>query len=254
MYKNGLVLGGGGIRGFGHLGFAQGLFDRNVQIDVYAGTSAGSMVGTFLADGYEPKEAFETFKELGLFSYSKVHWPTDGLFTLDGLKELLKIHVSVKDLEDLRKPLFVAASNLNTGKVEYRSSGPIADWIVASSSIPVLFSPKKIGNSYYADGGLLDNLPTLAIRELCENIIAVNVSPLVKEDNLNSVIKMAIRTFQISVDATSRNGKDFCDLYVEPEGISGVYLLDTKSTDRCYEMGYKAAMQLTDDQLEPFLQ
>lgn len=249
-YKNGLVFSGGGIRGFAHLGFAHALKEKGVEIDIYAGASAGALVAAFLADGYSPKEAFESFKKLGLFGYTKVHWPKNGLLTLDGLKDLLDKHISVDLIEDLKKPVVVAVSNLNSGKVEYRSEGLISEWVVASSSIPVLFSPKEIDGDFYADGGLLDNLPASAIQGTCRTVIGVNVSPLHEEASIDNLLKMAVRTFQISVDVTARAGKTMCDIYIEPKGIGDIYLLDTKSADKCFQIGYEAASQLKEEDLE----
>lgn len=249
VYKTGVVLSGGGVRGFAHLGFLKGLNEKGVDIDIYSGVSAGAIASVFLADGYSPEDAFQLFKKSGLFNYTKVHWPVHGLLSLGGLREMLKKNLSTDRLEELKNPVVLGVSNLNSGKMEFRSEGNLTDWVVASASIPVLFSPAEVDGQLYADGGLLDNLPASAIRGRCRNVIGVNVSPIHHEADLGNLIKIAIRTFQISVDVTSRNGRALCDLYIEPSGIEQIDLLDTKSADKCFEIGYEAAMSLTENDL-----
>ena len=147
QYKTGFVLGGGGVRGFAHLGFAEALRERGIIPEIYAGVSAGAIAGVYLAAGYTPREAFKLLKKKGILAYSKVQWPLDGLLSLDGLKEELAKNISYELLEELPTPIYIGVSNLNTGKIEYKSSGKIGDWVLASSSIPVLFSPQKIEGS-----------------------------------------------------------------------------------------------------------
>ena len=252
-FKVGVTLSGGGVRGYAHLGFVQGLHERGVKPQIYSGVSAGAIAGAFLADGYSPKEAFQILKKKGIFSYTKVQWPMDGLLSLDGLREEIGKHISAQNLEDLSIPMVVGVSNLNTGMIEYHSKGNVCEWVVASSSIPVLFSPQKINEQIYVDGGLLDNLPGGAIREQCEQLIGINVSPIHHSETLGSLLKVAIRTFQISVDVTSRTGRDLCDLYIEPKGIGDIELLDTKSTDKVFKLGYEACMELKDSEISSLL-
>lgn len=250
VFKTGVVLSGGGVRGFAHLGFMKGLNEKGIDVDIYSGVSAGAIASVFLADGYSPEEAFELFKKSGIFNYSKVQWPVNGLLSLDGLKQMLNKNLSTDKLEELKHPVVLGVSNLNSGKMEFRSEGNLSDWVIATASIPVLFSPTEVEGQLYADGGLLDNLPASAIRGRCRNVIGVNVSPIHHETDLGNLIKIAIRTFQISVDVTSRNGRALCDLYVEPSGIEQVDLLDTKSADKSFALGYKAAQALTETDLK----
>jgi len=252
-YKTGFVLGGGGARGFAHLGLIEALAERGVVPDIFAGVSAGAIVAVYLAAGYSPKEAFKLLKNKGLLSYTKVQWPTDGLLSLEGLRSGLVNNIMFENLEDLPTPVHVGVSNMNSGKIEYYSNGKLCDWVIASSSIPVLFSPQKINGKIYADGGLLNNLPSEAIAELCENVIGINISPIHQEDVLDSLLKIATRTFQISVDVTANQGKALCDLYIEPQGISEIELLDTKSADKTYDIGYQAGIEIPEESLKRFL-
>ena len=84
-YKYGFVLGGGGARGFSHLGAIQALIEKGIKPDVISGVSAGSIVGAFLASGLTPNETLELLKNKGVFNFSKIHFPISGLLSLDGI-------------------------------------------------------------------------------------------------------------------------------------------------------------------------
>ncbi|MCF8231015.1 MAG: patatin-like phospholipase family protein, partial [Bacteroidales bacterium] len=71
-YHLGIVLGGGGARGFAHLGIMEALYEQNIYPDIISGVSAGSIAGVFLADGKSPRETLEILKQKGLFSYSNI--------------------------------------------------------------------------------------------------------------------------------------------------------------------------------------
>ena len=170
-YKTGLVLSGGGTRGFAHLGVIAALNELGIQPDVISGVSAGAIVGAFIAAGKNPEEILEIFKRGWFFQYTQIHLPVYGLLKLDGLKELIDKEIEVKRIEDLQIPLHICISNLNKGRVEYRDKGPIGSTVLASSSIPVLFAPVKLGVFHYVDGGLMDNIPVEPVKDDCEQLI-----------------------------------------------------------------------------------
>ena len=152
-YKTGLVLSGGGTRGFAHLGLIAALYKIGIQPDVISGASAGAIVGAFIAAGKKPEDILEIFKKGWFFQYTHIQLPVDGLLKLDGLKEIIEKEIEVKNIEDLKLPLHICVSNLNEGRAEYKNKGPLGTTVLASSSIPVLFSPVKLGAFQYVDGG-----------------------------------------------------------------------------------------------------
>lgn len=239
-YEIGIALGGGGARGFVHLGVYQALLEQQIVPDVIAGTSAGAIAGSFLAAGLSPGEVFERFKDKGINKISKVHLPVDGLMVMDGLRKMLK-DLPFKRIEDLPLPFFVTVSNLNTGKVEYHNTGPLADLVVASASIPVLFSPVVIDSFQYVDGGVFDNLPVKPIRPLCQQTIGVNIMPVPEKARVHNLIQLSRRIFELSVHgASALLGRD-CDLLLEPPGLHKYDILSNKHADELYEIGYQHA-------------
>jgi NTE family protein len=241
-YKCGLVLSGGGTRGFAHLGVIEALHESGIYPDVISGPSAGAIAGAFLAAGKKPGETAELFKQGSFFQYTKLQIPRDGLMKLDGLKELIGKEIQAKNIEDLPVPFYVTVSNLNTGEVEYRNSGPLGETVLASSSIPILFAPVKMDGHQFVDGGLLDNIPIEPIKLDCEKIIVCNISPINPKESFKNLIHIATRTFYMSVNANMVKVKKYATYYVEPKGIDEYEILSRTHADELYKLGYQAML------------
>jgi len=244
-YKTGIALGGGGARGFAHLGIMKALQEKGVYPDIFSGVSAGAIAGVFLAAGFSPEETHDILKENGFFKYSRVHIPKTGLLSLEGLKEIIEKHTKAKDIQDLKHPLIVTVSNITDGHVEYIDSGNVGETILASCSIPILFAPVEIGGKLYVDGGLFDNLPIKPLQNKCEHIIAANISPLLKNVELDGLVQIATRIFHLSIGSKIEQKKDQCDLFIEPEGLRDYHTLAVGHADELFELGYKFARKLS---------
>ena len=219
-------MGGGGARGFAHLGVLEALNENGINLDIIAGTSAGSMVGAFIAAGKKPKDVLNLLKEKDLFGYSKIHWPKEGLFSLDGLGEVLRKEISINRIEHLKIPLIITVSNMNKGAVEYLEEGDLVDSILASGSIPFVFKPVEIDGYKYVDGGILDNLPVEPLLEKCDKVIAVSISPLEETDDLDNLLKISARTFQMSVNAQNKSFKKIAHFLLNQTELgSMIYLI-----------------------------
>ena len=157
MHDIGIALSGGGTRGVVHIGAIKALEENGIFPTIISGTSAGSIVGAMYAQGYSPAELLSIASERSLLWMFSLRIPTRGFVRHTFLRKMLKRYIPADNFEDLKKPLYIAVSNLNTGKVEIFNSGPLHDVIVASASISVLYEPIRIGSNWYADGGLLMN-------------------------------------------------------------------------------------------------
>ena len=176
----GLVLGSGGARSWAHLGVLQALREKDIQVDVVAGTSMGALVGAFFAAGRE-----ETLRELALNMDWKrlrpLFWEislsrsglTDGKRLLEETRRLL----DVKEFRELNLPFHAVATDLNTGGEVVLSSGSLLQALRASTSIPALFSPVWVGKRLLVDGGLVNPVPVSVARAMgAQMVIAVDVS------------------------------------------------------------------------------
>lgn len=246
-YKYGLVLSGGGTRGFAHLGVIAAMQEMGINPDVISGASAGAIVGAFIAAGKSPKDVFELFKSGSFSQYTKIQFPTDGLLKLPGVKDIIDSEIKTKLIEDLPVPFYVCVSNLNMGKVEYLNKGILSDTVLASSAIPVLFSPVKMGKYLYVDGGLMDNIPVSPLEDICENIIVSNICPITPRTNLNNIAQIAMRSFYMGVNAKTDEARKSASYYIEPEGIDSFEIIKLKHSGELYDIGYKTAKKVFSD-------
>ncbi|MEM7297069.1 MAG: patatin-like phospholipase family protein, partial [Bacteroidota bacterium] len=103
-HKVGIALGGGGARGFAHLGVIKALNEKGIYPEIISGVSAGSIAGAFIASGRSPDEAFEIIKEYNFTGLSELKIPKTGFLSLDKLTSLLKKHIEIDQIENLPTP------------------------------------------------------------------------------------------------------------------------------------------------------
>jgi len=243
-YQLGIALGGGGSRGFAHLGVLAALAEKDIYPDIISGVSAGAIMGAFVASGLSAIQTHELTKSKNIMDYSGIQLPTSGLLSLGGLKKELKKNIKVKDLKDLKVPLIVGTSNLNEGRMEYFSKGPLVELVLASSAIPILFSPIKYKGSYYADGGVFNNIPVEPLKNNCKKIIAVDISPLNKVTKLENLTDIAARAFQLMVNSNYEQIKKDSDIFISPKEIGNYMMLDNSNADKIFQIGYDAAKKI----------
>jgi NTE family protein len=242
-HRIGLVLSGGGARGFAHLGVIQALNEAGIFPDVISGTSAGAIVGVLYADGYSPKEILKLTNSNSRLRYIRPIVPRNGLLQISGMVRILKDSLRSKTFEELKIPLFVTATDLNNGRVDYFSSGDLLNVIIASSSIPVLFKPVVIDNKHYVDGGVLDNLPIKPIENNCRFIIGSFVNPTGYEENVTNLISIAERTFLLSMSKEIAEKSKKFNLYIAPLELRNFKILDPDKSEELFQLGYKTTRE-----------
>jgi len=242
-FNTGLVLSGGGSRGFAHLGVIEALNEYGIFPDVISGTSAGSLAGALYADGYSPREIFGIMNTKSSLDYFRPTMTRGGLMKISGVIKILQNNLRAKSFEELKIPLFVTATDINNGKAVYFSSGPLIDALVASSSIPVLFRPTIINNIQYVDGGVLDNLPIKPIEDLCSFKIGSFVNPAGTEERNTSVMHIAMRTFVLSMSKEADEKSERFDILVAPKELCNYGILDPEKAEEMFTIGYNATVK-----------
>jgi len=246
-YNTGLVLSGGGARGFAHLGVMQALNEEGIYPDVLSGTSAGALTGVFYCDGYSPVEALTIMKTSSRLNYMRPTLPRDGLLQISGIRKILETHLRAKTFEELKIRLFVTATDLNNGKPVYFSSGELLDAVIASASIPVLFKPVIINKRYYVDGGVLDNLPIKPIENKCCITIGSFVNPVGYEDIISGLTKIAVRAFMLTMSREIGEKAKKFDLFIAPPELKNYGILDPEKAEDVFRIGYKATKEKLKD-------
>ena len=115
-YKTGLVLSGGAVRGFAHLGVIKALNEAGIYPEVIVGASVGSIVGVLYADGYSPQEIYDIFIHKSMYKYLEFIVPKRGFVRMTGLYKTLLEKLHAKHFDELKLPLYVAVTNLNKPK------------------------------------------------------------------------------------------------------------------------------------------
>lgn len=243
-YNLGIVLSGGAARGFAHVGVIKALEEHGHRPEIISGVSAGAIVGAFYADGYTPDEMVEFFLDKNLFQFFRVTIPRKGLMQVSGLRDVLNNHLRAKEFDHLKMPLYVAATNYNTGKIVYFNKGTLVDRIIASASIPVLFNPVSIDGAAYVDGGVINNMPTEPIRKLCKKMVGCNVNPIGYEDGDPSIVKIAMRAFHLTASKGIDNDVKALNLYIEPEKLKDYGLMDFSKGKEMAAIGYEETLKL----------
>ncbi len=185
----GLVFGGGGVRGWAHLGVIKALQEANIPIDIVGGTSGGAIIAGYYAMHETYQELHNELKELSKatrksVSLSNLNWPAIALFTSRAYTKDLKRIFGDNRIENFWLPCFFIACNLVHNKQVIHRSGPAWIKVRSSTAVPGVFPPVVIRGELYIDGGLLNNLPVDVMRKLIGNKATIIAAELThnKED------------------------------------------------------------------------
>jgi len=243
-YKIGIALSGGGVKGLCHAGVLKALEEFGIKPDIISGVSSGALVGALYSDGYSPDEIAVCFEEINFRNMTKIRLPVGGFFKTDIFQKFLNNKLRARTFEELSIPLKVVATDLDNGKSVTFSSGHLIDPIVASCSFPVLFSPKIINGIHYVDGGVLKNFPVSTIRKDCEKVIGINASPLVASEYKQTILNVALRSYNFMFKANILHDKGLCDLLIEPVDMGNYETFDVDKGREIFELGYRSAKQM----------
>jgi NTE family protein len=244
--KIGLVLSGGAVRGAAHIGILKALEEENIPIYAVSGVSAGAIVGSFYCFGYSAKDIEKIALEANFLKMFSPSIPFKSLFSLYNLEKFLKNYIKENKIEKLQKKFFITTTNLNEGTYVFWDRGNLYEIVRASSSIPFIFEPVEIEGNKHVDGGLLNNLPVEPLKEICDYTIAVDVSPLSKEQNINNIFNIAIRSFYLAIRSNIEVRKNIADIFIQPEELININIFDIRKIKDAIEIGYKEGKKLAE--------
>jgi len=238
----GIVLSGGGSRGVAHIGVLRALLEHGIEPEYVAGASAGALVGALYAAGYSPAEMLEVFRVTEPLRLKNVAFGKPGL--LDSAKYLPAFgkYFPADSFEALRRKLFIVATDLLSGYPRVFSSGPVVAPMIASASVPMVYSPMEIDGRWYGDGGIVDNFPVGVIREQCAYVIGVHVSPLrqLAPEDLGTSLAVLERALEIGMFRKSHADFTRCDVVIQPTDLAQFTMFDTKRLAEIEAAGYAA--------------
>jgi NTE family protein len=264
----GVVLSGGGARGYGHIGVIRALREIGVPMDVAGGTSFGSIVAAGLACEWGTEElvarfraAFEQSNPLNDYAF-----PFVALTKGRKVSRLLREHFGDRTIEELWRPYFTVATNLSTGTLKVLRKGFVWDALRASIALPGLLPPWVIDDQVLVDGAVMNNLPTDVMRAMRHGpVVAVDVTRYEtlsvarpvrsrrlwrlltgQEFDGPSIVNTLIRSAHIGGDVQAKLSRDLADVLLEPP-LANMDLRDWKSFDRAVEAGYRYTLKKSSD-------
>lgn len=255
-HKLGIVFSGGGAKGLAHIGVLYYLKELGIIPDAVAGTSAGSIIGSMYAYDIPLTEIQEFFIKTDLF-----HWRKRGFFKSQmmfkgivdplTLKEDLQSIFTVDDFSSCKKELSIVATDMLKAEETVFKEGSITDAILASIAYPFVFSPMEINGTIYSDGGILNHFPVDILRDQCEYIIGVYVSPIrqYEKEELNSVQSIALRALSLKGDKAELKKLEDCDIQIFPQSLLNYNTFDTdpEKLHEIVEIGYDEASKYHDE-------
>lgn len=243
-YRLGIVLSGGGSRGLAHAGVLRALAENGIEPDCIAGTSAGALVGALHASGRDSADILKFFDDTHPFRFSRLALNKPGV--IDSEKILGSFHQWFPDdsFEALQRPLFVTGTDLVSGRLEIWSSGPLVRPLLASSTVPFVISPTRVGDRLFVDGGIVNNFPVEPLFGLCDTILGVYATPLSmpSEGELDSTFAVTQRALEIGMYHASKRKFHHADLVVSPLDLARFSTFDTRRHAEIIEIGYRAAL------------
>jgi NTE family protein len=272
--KIGLVLSGGGAKGFAHIGVLKVLEKAGIKIDYITGTSMGAVVGGLYASGYNASQIDSIFKATNFdalisdyiprtsknfyekrnnemyaialpFNNFKVGVPiaiSKGLYNYNSLNQLFQSVREIKDFNKLPIPFSCYATNIETGKEVLLDKGYLPQAILASSAFPTLFSPVEIDGKMLVDGGISNNYPVERVLEMgAEIVIGVDVQDdLKKRDELKEATRILVQITNLQMIENMKGKSKLTDVYIRPD-VTKYGVISFDAGQEIIKLGEKAA-------------
>ena len=243
--KLGLALGGGAARGFAQIGVIQVLEENGIKPDLVVGTSAGSLVAAFYASGKTGAQLqwlADTMDESQLTDWT-IPFMSRGMLRGEALGRYVNSQLNGAKIEDLKMPLGIVATDLQTGDGILFRRGDIATAVRASSAVPSVFEPVRIGNKDYVDGGLVSPVPVRSARQMgADIVIAVDISSRPEDAKTSDMLKVLLQTFSIMGKSISQLEMAQAEVVVRP-ALPDVGSAEFTARQKSIEAG-RAAMRL----------
>lgn len=237
-----LALGGGAARGFAHIGVIQVLEESGIKPHCVAGTSAGSLVAALYASGHNGTELAKLALRMDESAITDWSFPGRGVIRGEALARYVRQQTQGKLIEQLPMPLGIVATDLDSGQGVLFRRGDLGQAVRASSAVPAVFQPVRIGNREYVDGGLVSPVPVRFARELgAELVVAVDISTQPDGQPTSDPFSLLLQTFSIMGKSINQFELRDADVVVRP-ALAGVGSADFTARQKAIQAGRQAAL------------
>ena len=223
-----------------HIGLIKAMQEHGLKAKVVSGSSAGAIVGALYANGNKVDEMLQFFKDTPLFQYSFFAIGKPGFIDTERYFSIFKSYFPKDTFESLEKPLYVVATDLLRGEEKMFCKGELIKPLLASAALTPVFSPVEIDGTFYADGGIMNNFPSEYIMDKTDFVIGSNVSiaPNIQKKDLKNSLQLAGRVTSLMIYASNKEKLQKCNLFIEPDELEKVGVLDKKGIETAFCIGY----------------
>lgn len=237
----GLALGGGAARGFAHIGVIQVLEEAGIRPALVVGTSAGSLVAALYASGKTGAELSRLALAMDESAITDWAFPGRGLIRGEGLARYVRDNTGGRTIEQLPMPLGIVATDLDSGEGALFQRGDLGTAVRASSAVPAVFQPVRIGTREYVDGGLVSPVPVRFARQMgAELVIAVDISTAPDGNPTGDMMRLLLQTFAIMGRSINRFELKEADVVLRPK-LRGQSSADFTQRRQTIDAGREAA-------------
>jgi NTE family protein len=243
----GLALGGGAARGFAHIGVIQVLEENGIKPDLVVGTSAGSLVATLYASGKNGLALAAMADSMDESAITDWAFPGRGLIRGEALARFVREATGGKTIEQMRMPLGIVATDLDNGAPVLFQRGDAGIAVRASSAVPAVFQPVRIGTREYVDGGLVSPVPVRFARQMgAELVIAVDISAVPDGAATGDPMRMLLQTFAIMSRSINAFELREADVVLRPK-LADVSSADFAARKRSIQAGREIALAMINE-------
>jgi len=246
----GLVLSGGGARGFAHLGVIRALREARVPIDFIGGSSIGAIIAGGVAMDWDDDEMRACYRRCFVDSnpVNDYAFPFVALTRGRKVSRLLEREYGAAAIEDLRRPYFCISANLTTGKAVEHRDGRLAHALRASVAIPGVMPPVFRDQGVLVDGAVIDNLPVDVMRKHEPGFVIgcdVGADRDFGRQRIN-IFQILMRAGMINSNSTAAAQRELADVLLKPP-LNDIDLLDWQAFDRVIQLGYDYARAVLEE-------
>jgi NTE family protein len=244
MKKIGLALGGGAVLGAAHVGVLKALLELDIKIDYISGTSIGAFAASFFAFGKSYEEIEDIALKLKWIDISELSISKFGLLSNKKLGRLIVKHLGDKNIEDANIPLALIATDATNGEKVILNKGPLAEAVMASTSIPGIFKPVHIDGKILLDGGIAENVPIDTVKEMgSEFVIGVDLNSKNIYNKPDNILDVLVNSFNFLVQERVKSQTELANLLIEPD-LSQFNRASTKHIDKLINIGYEESLKV----------
>jgi len=234
----GIALGSGGAKGFAEIGALRAFEENGISFDVVAGTSIGSVVGAFYANGYTSTDIMELLKRVkfgDITNLLMIGMDTSGLY------DVIDNTIGSLTIEELKKPFRAVGTEVESGEAYVFEKGSVATALCASAAIPPFFKPVVIDNVRYVDGAFSNSIPADVVKDLgADYIVGIDLSTT---ESKPSILNKLFPTYEAKIKEPWAKGYEYSNVMIHPD-LNGYKSISFDKGNEMYDIGYSAALEV----------